>query len=93
MKQPDIKDLLQELIDKDVSLDAAANILWQWKRWQEAKEDERYAAIRDTDADTRGNLSQIAERNRLQLEHYLVVANISDELAASIVRPNKVNNE
>ena len=86
----ELKMLLQELIDKDVSLDAAANILWQWKRWKEAKEDERYAAIRDADADTRCNLSQTAERNRLQLEHYLVVGRISQDLINNLIRPDKL---
>ena len=92
MNKTDIKPILQELIDKEVSLDAAANILWQWKRWKEAKENERYAAIRDADADTRYNLSQTTERNRLQLEHYLIVGRISQDLITRLIRPLKIEN-
>ena len=86
----ELKKLLQELIDKEVPLETAANILWQWKRWREAKEEEEYADMRDTDADTRCNLSQTTERNRLQLEHYLVVGRISQDLINRLIRPDKL---
>ena len=89
MKQPYIKPLLQELIDSDVSLEKSANILWQWKKWEEAKEEERDAYHRDADLDTMSNLIQTSKRNRLQLEHYLVEANISDALIGAIVRPRQ----
>ena len=83
------KALLQELIDKDVSLEAAANILWQWKRWEDAKAERDHANSRGANPDAVGYLHQASERNRLQLEHYLVVANISEELVTAIVRPAK----
>ena len=89
MRQPEIKPLLQELIDGDVSLEKSANILWQWKKWEEAKEEERYAYHRDADIDTMSNLIQTSKRNRLQLEHYMVEANISDALIDAIIRPQK----
>ena len=84
----ELKKLLQELIEKDVSLEAAANILWQWKRLEEAKAERDHANSRGADPDAVGYLHQASERNRLQLEHYLVVANISDEMVAAIVRPH-----
>ena len=89
MRQPGIKPLLQELIDGEVSLEKSANILWQWKKWEEAKEEERDAYHRDADIDTMSNLIQTSKRNRLQLEHYMVEANISDALIGAIIRPKK----
>ena len=85
----ELKKLLQELIDGEVSLEKSANILWQWKKWEEAKEEERNAYHRDADIDTMSNLIQTSKRNRLQLEHYMVEANISDALIGAIVRPQK----
>ena len=85
----ELKKLLQELIDGEVSLEKSANILWQWKKWKEAKEEERDAYHRDADIDTMSNLIQTSKRNRLQLEHYMVEANISDALIGAIVRPQK----
>ena len=93
MKQPEIKPLLQELIDVEVSLEKSANILWQWKKWEEAKEEERNAYHRDADIETMSNIIQTSKRNRLQLEHYMVEANISDEMVAAIVRPHKLKIE
>lgn len=87
------KALLQELIEKDVSLPKAANILWQWKIWEEAKEEERYGIARGANRDAQAHLHKVAEMHRLQLEHYMVVANISDEMVAAIVRPHKMKNE
>lgn len=89
MNKPDIKPILQELTDKDVSLPKAASILWQWKIWEEAKEEERYGIARGAGRDAQAHLHKVAEMHRLQLEHYLVVANISDEMVAAIVRPQK----
>ena len=83
----ELKKLLQELIDCEVSLEKSANILWQWKKWEEAKEEERDAYHRDVDIDTMSNLIQTSKRNRLQLEHYMVEANISDSIINSIIRP------
>jgi len=83
------KALLQLMIEKDVSLPKAASILWQWKIWEEAKEEERYAITRGADRDAQAHLHKVAEMHRLQLEHYLVVANISDEMVAAIVRPQQ----
>lgn len=85
-----LKELLQELIDKNVSLEKSANILWQWKIYEAAKEEERYGKVRDASPDAQEHLHRVAEAHRLQLEHYLVVANISDELVSAIVRPDKV---
>lgn len=86
-KPKNYQALLQELIDKDVSLPKAASILWQWKIWEEAKEEERDGIERDAGPDAQAHLHRVAESHRLQLEHYLVVANISDEMVAAIVRP------
>ena len=85
----ELKKLLQELIDGEVSLEKSANILWQWKKWEEAKEVERDAYHRDADIDTMSNFIQTSKRNRLQLEHYMVEANISDALIGAIVRPKR----
>ena len=85
----ELKKLLQELIDGEVSLEKSANILWQWKKWKEAKEEERDAYHRDADIDTMSNFIQTSKRNRLQLEHYMVEANISDALIGAIVRPKR----
>ena len=85
----ELKKLLQELIDGEVSLEKSANILWQWKKWEEAKEEERDAYHRDADIDTMSNFIQTSKRNRLQLEHYMVEANISDALIGAIVRPKR----
>ena len=60
----------------------------QWKRLEEAKAERDHANSRGADPDAVGYLHQASERNRLQLEHYLVVANISDEMVAAIVRPH-----
>ena len=93
MNKPDIKPILQELIDKEVPLEAAANILWQWKIWEDAKEEERYGIARGANRDAQAHLHKVAEMQRLQLEHYMVVSNISDEMVAAIVRPNKLKIE
>ena len=77
------------MIDGEVSLEKSANILWQWKKWEAAKEEERDAYHRDADIDTISNLIQTSKRNRLQLEHYLVEANISDALIGAIIRYRK----
>ena len=87
MKQEQLKCLLQELIDKDVNLDQSAKILWQWKKWENAKADERYAYHCDAAIATMSNLIQTSKRHRLQLEHYMVEANISDALVSAIARP------
>lgn len=84
-----LKELLQELIDKEVSLEKSANILWQWKIYEAAKDEERYGIERDASPDAQTHLHRVSESHRLQLEHYLVVANISDELVSAIVRPDK----
>ena len=87
MNKEKYKALLQLIIEKDVSLPKAASILWQWKIWEEAKEEERYGIARGADRDAQAHLHKVAEMHRLQLEHYLVVANIDDEMVAAIVRP------
>ena len=87
------KALLQELIDKDVPLEAAANILWQWKRWEEAKEEERAGIERDAGPDAQAHLHRVAESHRLQLEHYLIVGRISQDLINRLIRPDKLKIE
>lgn len=84
MKQPEIKDLLQELIDKDINLDQSAKILWQLRTYTEAQENEHYARLRDID--TVCSLENITERHRLQLEHYLVVAGISKSIIERLTK-------
>lgn len=93
MNKPNIKPILQELIDKDVPLEAAANILWQWKRWEEAKAERDHANSRGADPDAVGYLHQASERNRLQLEHYLIVGRISQDLINRLIRPDKLKIE
>lgn len=80
MKQPEIKDLLQELIDKNICLDQSARILWQLRIYHEARENLRYAELRNADPDTLCNLTMTTEKHRLQLEHYLVINDISRTL-------------
>lgn len=93
MNKEKYKALLQLMIEKDVSLPKAASILWQWKIWEEAKEEERYGIARGAGLDAQAHLHKVAEMHRLQLEHYMVVANIDQELIEQIVRPGKVKNE
>ena len=93
MSKPDIKPILQELIDKDVPLDAAANILWQWKIWEDAKEEERYGIERGAGLDAQAHLHKVAEMHRLQLEHYMVVGRIRQDLINRIIRPDKLRIE
>ena len=66
-KPKNYQALLQELIDKDVSLPKAASILWQWKIWEEAKEEERDGIERDAGPDAQAHLHRVAESHRLQL--------------------------
>lgn len=87
------KKLLQELIDKDVSLPKAASILWQWKIWEEAKEEERDGIERDAGPDAQAHLHRVAESHRLQLEHYLIVGRISQDLINRLIRPDKLKIE
>ena len=84
-----LKELLQELIDKDVSLEKSANILWEWKAWEVAKENERYKKSRHAEADELEFFHQLTERHRLQLEHYLVEANISQEMINKLIRTTR----
>lgn len=77
MKQPEFKDLLQELIDKEISLDQSAKILWQLRTYTEAQQNERHAAVRSADPDTQRDISHFTEMHRLQLEHYLIINGIS----------------
>lgn len=77
MKQPEFKDLLQELIDKDINLDQSAKILWQLRMYTEAQQNERHAAVRSADPDTKRDISHFTEMHRLQLEHYLIINGIS----------------
>lgn len=86
MKQPEFKDLLQELIDKEISLDQSAKILWQLRMYTEAQQNERYAEVRNADVDTRGNLGHTTELHRLQLEHYLVINGISRQIIDRLVK-------
>ena len=87
MNKEKYKALLQLMIEKDIALSKSASILWQWKIWEDAKEEERYGIARGADRDAQAHLHKVAEMHRLQLEHYLVVANIDDEMVAAIVRP------
>lgn len=93
MNKEKYKALLQFMIEKDIALPKAASILWQWKIWEEAKEEERYGIARGANRDAQAHLHKVAEMQRLQLEHYMVVANIDQELIEQIVRPNKVKNK
>ena len=77
MKQPEFKDLLQELIDKEISHDQSAKILWQLRTYTEAQQNERHAAVRSADPDTQRDISHFTEMHRLQLEHYLIINGIS----------------
>lgn len=86
MSKEKYKALLQLMIDKDIALPKAASILWQWKIWEEAKEEERYDIARGAGLDAQAHLHKVAEMHRLQLEHYMVVANIDDDMVAAIVR-------
>ena len=85
MKNPEIKDLLQELIDKEISLDQSAKILWQLRTYTEAQENEHYAVLRNIDTDERCNLAKTTERHRQQLEHYLVINGISRPIINRLV--------
>ena len=85
MKQPEFKDLLQELIDKEISLDQAAKILWQLRTYTEAQQNERHAAVRSADPDTQRDISHFTEMHRLQLEHYLVINGISRPIIERLV--------
>lgn len=89
----ELKKLLQELIDKDVSLEKSANILWQWKVWEEAKDEERYGIARNAGQDAMAHLHKVAEMHRLQLEHYMVVGRISQDLINRLIRPDKLKIE
>ena len=85
----ELKKLLQELIDGEVSLEKSANILWQWKIYEAAKEEERDGIARDACPDAQDYLHRVSESHRLQLEHYMVEANISDALIGAIIRPKQ----
>ena len=85
MKQPEFKDLLQELIDKEISLDQSAKILWQLRTYTEAQQNERHAAVRSADPDTQRDISHFTEMHRLQLEHYLVINGISRQIIERLV--------
>ena len=82
MNQEQLKDLLQQLIDKEVSLDQSAKILWQLRLYEESLRDEQYVSRNnvDVDGDTLGNLRMTTERHRLQLDHYLVTNGISIQI-------------
>lgn len=88
-KDCDLRTLIQELIDKNISLDQAASILWELKNYRDAKIAVQYANVHGSDADTFCFLGQQAERHRLQMEHYLVVAGISQPLIEKLVRNGK----
>lgn len=92
-KPKNYQALLQELIDKNVSLPKAASILWQWKIWEEAKEEERDGIERDAGPDAQAHLHRVAESHRLQLEHYLIVGRISQDLINRLIRPDKLKIE
>ena len=79
MEKEKLKDLLQQLIDKEVNLDQSAKILWQLRLYEESLRDEQYMSRNnvDIDGDTLGNLRMATERHRLQLDHYLVTNGIS----------------
>lgn len=87
MNKEKYKALLQLIIEKDVSLPKAASILWQWKIWEEAKEEERYGIARGADRDAQAHLHKVAEMHRLQLEHYMVVGGISQDFINRLIRP------
>ena len=86
MKQPEFKDLLQELIDKEISLDQSAKILWQLRTYTEAQQNERHAAVRSADPDTQRDISHFTEMHRLQLEHYLVINGISRQIIERLTK-------
>lgn len=86
MKQPEFKDLLQELIDKEISLDQSAKILWQLRTYTEAQQNERHAAVRSADPDTQRNISHTTEMHRLQLEHYLIINGISRQIIERLTK-------
>lgn len=76
----ELKDLLQELISKNVCLDTAATILWQLKIYEQAKEEERYAKARNAGADAVAYLNRVSDWQRLQLKQYMEDADISQKL-------------
>ena len=81
-----LKDILQELIDKDVSLEKCANILWQWKIYEAAKEEERDGIERDAGPDAQAHLHRVSESHRLQLQHYMVEADLNQQLINGLTR-------
>ena len=80
-------EVLLDIMKNDVGLAKAADILWQWKIWENAKAEERYGVARGADRDAQAHLHKVAETHRLQLEHYMVVANIEQDVINMIVRP------
>ena len=86
MKQPEFKDLLQEMIDKDINLDQSAKILWQLRIYTEAQQNEHFAELRNADTDMRCNMAKTTERHRLQLEHYLIINGISRHIIERLTK-------
>ena len=76
MKQEQLESLLRELLEKHVSLDNAAKILWQARLYIEYRDDETYCTEREEYHDNNELCHTRTERARLQLEHYFVVNNI-----------------
>lgn len=81
-----LKDILQELIDKDVGLEKCANILWQWKIYEAAKAEERDGIKRDACPDAQAHLHRVSEAHRLQLQHYMVVADLNQQLINGLTK-------
>ena len=77
---------MQELIDKEISLDQSAKILWQLRTYTEAQQNERHAAVRSADPDTQRDISHFTEMHRLQLEHYLVINGISRQIIERLTK-------
>lgn len=77
---------MQELIDKEISLDQSAKILWQLRTYTEAQQNERHAAVRSADTDTQRDISHFTEMHRLQLEHYLVINGISRQIIERLTK-------
>ena len=76
MGKEQLKSLLQELIDKEISLDQSAKILWQLRYYLELKRDCVPGEGTDHDHERLADRQQLLERQRLQLDHYLVDNNI-----------------
>ena len=76
MGKEQLKSLLQELIDKEISIDQSAKILWQLRYYIELKRDYALDEGMGLEQEYLADRQQLLERTRLQLDHYFVVNDI-----------------